>query len=172
MNIIRVLASVKFKISFTAVFLLIVTLRERRISSSYDVEEANVNLLKNYSRTAPPTRRQRTSTEYTILGKRLQSIFTMSSYSPGQNSPPLQHAVKTILSMMNKELSDTETEDKNIVDKTNMISQDFHPANARQIKFVRFVPSISWFVSLSQIFPSQYRKYFCRNIKHISLSNI
>ena len=147
MNIIRILASLKFKISVTAVFLLIVTLSERRISSFYDMEEPKVNLLKNYSRTPPPTRRQRTSTEYTILGKRLQSIFTMSSYKPGQNSPPLQHAVKTILSMMNKELSDSEG-DKNIVDKTNMISHDFHPANARQIKFVRFVPSISWFVSL------------------------
>ena len=146
MNIIRILASLKFKISLTAVFLLIVTLRERRISSFYDMEEPKVNLLKNYSRTAPPTRKQRTSTEYTILGKRLQSIFTMSSYSPGQNSPPLQHAVKTILSMMNKELSDSEA--NNIVDKTNTISHDFHPANARQIKFVRFVPSISWFVSL------------------------
>ena len=150
MNIIRILASLKFKISMTAVFLLIVTLSERRISSFYDMEEPKVNLLKNYSRTPPPTRRQRTSTEYTILGKRLQSIFTMSSYKPGQNSPPLQHAVKTILSMMNKELSDSE--DTNIVDKTNTISQDFHPANARQIKFVRFVPSISWFVSLRQIF--------------------
>ena len=159
MNLIRLLASLKFKISVTAVFLLIVTLSERRISSFYDMEEdeeeAKVNLLKNYSRTAPPTRKQRTSTEYFILGKRLQSIFTMSSYKPGQNSPPLQHAVKTILSMMNKELSDS-SEDKNIVDKTNMISHDFHPANARQIKFVRFVPSISWFVSISQIFLSQY----------------
>ena len=162
MNLIRLLASLKFKISVTAVFLLIVTLSERRLSSFYhmeeDEEEAKVNLLKNYSRTAPPTRKQRTSTEYFILGKRLQSIFTMSSYKPGQNSPPLQHAVKTILSMMNKELSDS-SEDKNIVDKTNMISQDFHPANARQIKFVRFVPSISWFVSISQIFLSQYNKY-------------
>ena len=160
MNLIRLLASLKFKISVTAVFLLIVTLSERRISSFYHMEEeedeeAKVNLLKNYSRTAPPTRKQRTSTEYFILGKRLQSIFTMSSYKPGQNSPPLQHAVKTILSMMNKELSDS-SEDKNIVDKTNMISHDFHPANARQIKFVRFVPSISWFVSISQIFLSQY----------------
>ena len=162
MNLIRLLASLKFKISVTAVFLLIVTLSERRLSSFYhmeeDEEEAKVNLLKNYSRTAPPTRKQRTSTEYFILGKRLQSIFTMSSYKPGQNSPPLQHAVKTILSMMNKELSDS-SEDKNIVDKTNMISQDFHPANARQIKFVRFVPSISWFVSISQIFLSQYNIY-------------
>ena len=146
MNIIRILASLKFKISLTAVFLLIVTLHERRIPSFYDMEEPKVNLLKNYSRTAPPTRKQRTSTEYTILGKRLQSIFTMSSYKPGQNSPPLQHAVKTILSMMNKELSDSE--DQNIVDKTNMFSHDFHPANARRIKFVRFVPSVSRFVSL------------------------
>ena len=162
MNLIRLLASLKFKISVTAVFLLIVTLSERRLTSFYHMEEeeeeeAKVNLLKNYSRTAPPTRKQRTSTEYFILGKRLQSIFTMSSYKPGQNSPPLQHAVKTILSMMNKELSDTETEAKNIVDKTNKISHDFHPANARQIKFVRFVPSISWFVLLSHMFPSQYQ---------------
>ena len=157
MNIIRILASTKFKISMTAVFILIVTFCERRISSFYDMEEPKVNLLKNYSRTPPPTRRQRTSTEFTILGKRLQSIFRMSSYKPGENSPPLQHAVKTILSMMNKELSDTETEARNIVDKTNKISHDFHPANARQIKFVRFVPSISWFVLLSHIFPSQYQ---------------
>ena len=157
MNIIRILASLKFKISMTAVFILIVTFCERRISSFYDMEEPKVNLLKNYSRTPPPTRRQRTSTEFTILGKRLQSIFRMSSYKPGENSPPLQHAVKTILSMMNKELSDTETEARNIVDKTNKISHDFHPANARQIKFVRFVPSISWFVLLSHIFPSQYQ---------------
>ena len=55
--------------------------------------------------TPPPVLHERTSTEFTILGKKLTSKFPMSAYVPGKQSEPLQYAVKTMLTIMNKEMS-------------------------------------------------------------------
>ena len=137
MTFIRALASVKFKMFLAFVLLIIVTVRERKISSFHpSQQEGKQILIRNDIMTAPPTRKQRTSTEYTILGKRLHSQFSMSSYKPGQNSPPLQHAVKTVLNIINNEMSDPS---KEAVKKTNFSGPDFHPAKAQKINFVRFV---------------------------------
>ena len=135
MYILRVLASVKIKVCTAVVLLIIVTLR--RISLNASQEEAKQILTRNYSLTEQPPRKERTSTEYTILGKRLHSLYRMSSYKPGQNSPPLQHAVKTILNIMNQELS-------NSSQTGDMARPEFHPSDARDIKFVRFVICIDY----------------------------
>ena len=55
--------------------------------------------------TASPYRHQRTSTEFTILGKRVVARYKMSEYRPGQSSEPLQYAVKTLLTILNEEIS-------------------------------------------------------------------
>ena len=54
--------------------------------------------------TPPPLLHERTSTEFTILGKKLTSKFKMTDYHPGQQSEPLRYAVKTILTIINKEI--------------------------------------------------------------------
>ena len=148
MNILRVLASVRIKVCVVVVLLIIVTLRE--ISFHPSQQKPEDILMRNYSHTAQPPRKQRTSTEYTILGKRLHSLYKMSSYKPGQNSPPLQHAVKTILNIMNQELSASAPQTG---DKANSIRPEFHPANARDMKFVRFVLFIDFWLLTSLMQP-------------------
>ena len=83
--------------------------------------------------TPPPFLHERTSTEFTILGKKPTSKFKMSAYVPGKQSEPLQYAVKTILTIMNKEMSD---DNNNVTDIHKIKSPDFRLSKANKIQFI------------------------------------
>lgn len=85
------------------------------------------------SRTPPPYRHKRTSTEFTILGKKIKSKYKLADYEPGKNSKPLQHAVKTILTILNNELN---VRTKNFTEIYRIRSPDFSIAKAENISFI------------------------------------
>ena len=83
--------------------------------------------------TPSPLRHYRTSTEFTILGKKVASKFKMSAYKPGQSSEPLQYAVKSVLTILNREIKQT---DANMSDLIRVKEPDFKLNNAERISFI------------------------------------
>ena len=83
--------------------------------------------------TPPPLLHERTSTEFTILGKKLTSKFKMTDYHPGQQSEPLRYAVKTILTIINKEIS---VDKYNFSDVYKIKNPDFKLTKANKIPFI------------------------------------